>query len=138
MALQTDDLFAPANLLKLESLHKALAEQVPYLAAVDSLITSRVTMGDAQSLIVNELFEPWPTTEAEYTQVKAAVLSNPLLTNLIVNEDASFTNIMLQMQAFDEHPADTHESLDDLFDLDESSSLEETVLSQRIYISFNI
>lgn len=126
VAVQTDDLFAPANLLKLESLHKALAEQVPYLAAVDSLITSRVTTGDAQSLIVNELFEPWPTTEAEYTQVKAAVLSNPLLTNLIVNEDASFTNIMLQMQAFDEQPADTHESLDDLFDLDESSSLEET------------
>lgn len=124
VAVHTDDLFAPENLKKLESLHNALADQVPYLVAVDSLITSRVTTGDAESLIVNELFDPWPTTSAEYAQLKSTALHNPLLTNLLVNEQGSFTNIMLQMQAFDQQPINQNASIDDLLDLGDSESSE--------------
>ena len=120
VAVQADDLFSPNNLKKLESLHNALAQRVPFLAAVDSLITSRVTTGDSESLIVNELFEPWPVTAQDYAEVKSTALSNPLLTDLIVNEDGSFTNIMLQMQAFDQPPGNESESLDDLLDLGSS------------------
>jgi len=125
VAVHSDDLFAPANLKKLESLHNALADQVPYLAAVDSLITSRVTTGDADSLIVNELFDPWPTTNEDYAHLKTIALGNPLLTNLLVNEQGSFTNIMLQMQAFDHQEVDEDISIDDLLSLGDTDALEQ-------------
>jgi len=125
VAVHSDDLFAPANLQKLESLHNALADQVPYLAAVDSLITSRVTTGDADSLIVNELFDPWPTTNEDYAHLKTLALANPLLTNLLVNEQGSFTNIMLQMQAFDHQEVDGEISIDDLLAIGDTDTLEQ-------------
>ena len=125
VAVHSDDLFAPANLKKLESLHNALVDQVPYLAAVDSLITSRVTRGDADSLIVNELFDPWPTTNENYLQLKTIALANPLLTNLLVNEQGSFTNIILQMQAFDHQVVDEEISIDDLLALGDTNTLEQ-------------
>jgi predicted RND superfamily exporter protein len=124
VAVHTDYLFTADNLKKLESLHNALANQVPYLAAVDSLITSRVTTGDAESFIVNELFYPWATKSAQYTQLKSVALSNPLLTNLLVNDQGSCTNIMLQMQAYDHAVTDEVISIEDLLDLDNRAASE--------------
>ena len=125
VAVHSDDLFAPANLQKLESLHNALEDQVPYLAAVDSLITSRVTTGDADSLIVNELFNPWPTSNEDYVNLKTIALANPLLTNLLVNEQGSFTTIMLQMQTYVHQAVDEEISIDDLLSLDDVGALEQ-------------
>ena len=114
VAVQTDHVLAPSNLLKLKDLHTALEEQVPYLAAVDSLITSRVTTGNEESLIVNELFDPWPSNADEYAQLEALAMANPLLTNLVIDEQGSFTTLLLQMQAYQVDDSSAEDALDDL------------------------
>ena len=114
VAVQMDNVFAEANLLKLNELHQALEQQVPYLAAVDSLISSRVTTGDEESLIVNELFDPWPTNASEYAALEAMAMANPLLENLVIDEQGSFTTLLLQMQAYQVEETTAADALDDL------------------------
>lgn len=114
VAVQTGNIFSPANLIKLNELHQALEQQVPHLAAVDSLITSRVTTGDEESLIVNELFDPWPTNTSEYAALKNMAMANPLLQNLVIDEQGSFTTLLLQMQAYQIEETSDVDALDDL------------------------
>jgi predicted RND superfamily exporter protein len=114
VAVQTDDVFSQANLIKLNELHQALEQRVPHLAAVDSLISSRVTTGDEESLIVNELFDPWPTNDQEYKDLQTMAMANPLLQNLVIDEQGSFTTLLLQMQAYQVEESSAADALDDL------------------------
>jgi len=118
VAVQTDDVFSEDNLLKLNELHEALEQQVPYLAAVDSLISSRVTTGDEESLIVDELFDPWPANATEYAQLKNMAMANPLLANLVIDEKGSFTTLLLQMQAYQVEETSADDALNDLLGSD--------------------
>ncbi|HCH23238.1 MAG TPA: RND transporter [Oceanospirillaceae bacterium] len=118
VAVQTDDIFSESNLLKLNELHKTLEQQVPYLAAVDSLISSRVTTGDEESLIVDELFDPWPANAAEYARLKDMAMANPLLANLVIDEQGGFTTLLLQMQAYQVEESSADDALSDLLGSD--------------------
>ena len=118
VAVESDDIFAENNLLRLNELHQALEQQVPYLAAVDSLISSRVTTGDEESLIVDELFDPWPANAAEYTKLKNMAMANPLLENLVIDEQGSFTTLLLQMQAYQVEETSADDALSDLLGSD--------------------
>lgn len=116
LALTADDVFDPAFLRRLRELHEALEDEVPHLREVQSLITARETRGTADGLVVGELFEAWPESEAEIAAIRARALANPLYVDFILARDATMTLVTVELDAYDEGPDD----LSGFDDLDET------------------
>ncbi|MDQ7073990.1 MAG: MMPL family transporter [Gammaproteobacteria bacterium] len=102
VAVKVKDLFQRQTLEKLRDLHYELEQEVPYLKEITSLINARNTTGDADSLIVEDLFVNWPESEADLAQIKQRALSNPLLKNLVLNEAGTFTAMVLESNTYAE------------------------------------
>lgn len=128
VAIETEDIFKPAFLSRLQQLHQRLEEQVPYLESVDSLISSRITTGDDESLMVEELFDPWPEHSHQFDRLKQLALDNPLLSNLVINRDSTFTTILIQTQSYQEEEKSESSALDDLLSVTDDPITTETDL----------
>ncbi len=100
IAIKTPDIFQFPVLEKLRALQTELTENTPYLNDITGLINARSTTGDEESLIVEDLFEHWPETETELEAIRQTALNNPLLKNLIINGDATFTAIVLESNTY--------------------------------------
>ena len=100
LTIKTPDLFRPEALEKLERLHQTLREQTPYLDDITSLINARNTRGAEGELIVEDLLENWPDTEAARVEVKARALANPLYRNMLISDDATITTIVIKTDAY--------------------------------------
>lgn len=68
IAVKTGDIFELNFLKKLEKLHKRLDNELPYIEEVNSLINARNTYGNKDSLIVEDLFEDLPKSQAVINQ----------------------------------------------------------------------
>jgi uncharacterized protein len=106
IAIKTDNVFDLDFLYKLEKLHRQLERELPYITDVNSLINARNTYGNTDSLIVEDLFEELPKTQAEMEPQKQRALNNPLLKNLLFSEDQTFTAIIIDTQTYSSFNAD--------------------------------
>jgi len=102
LAVEPPEVFDFSFLEKLRSLHEALEEEVPHLRSVKSLINARETRGEADQLIVGELFEAWPETDEELAAIRTRALANPLYTDLILTREADLTTVTVELEAFSE------------------------------------
>jgi predicted RND superfamily exporter protein len=84
----------------LRALHEDLEESIPYLDEVTSLVNARATRGEEDRLIVDDLMEEWPESDADLAALRARVVANPLYRNLLISEDAQVTAIMIRTQAY--------------------------------------
>ena len=91
--LEPPEVFDFAFLEKLRAFHAAIEAEVPYVEKVTSLINARNTRGEGDELIVEDLLERWPRSEADLRALRERVLANPLYTNILISEDARFTTI---------------------------------------------
>jgi hypothetical protein len=107
-----------AALERLRALHRDLEAEVPHLFEVTSLLNARETRGEADELIVGELLEDWPETDAALARVKERAAANRLYRNLLLSEDLQITTILLEAEAYS--PSDTDEDVLAGFD-DETS-----------------
>ncbi len=99
-AVRTRDALAPDFLAKLRDFHQALEEEVPHLHEVRSLINARVTRGEGDELIVEELLEEWPGSPEEWTHLRKYVQANSLYRNLLISEDARLTTVSVESNAY--------------------------------------
>ncbi len=100
VALKPPEVFDLAFLDRLKALHDDLAANVPYLEEITSLINARQTRGEGDTLIVGELMEDWPRTEADLAALKKRVMANPLYINQLISEDGRFTSIVLRLNNY--------------------------------------
>jgi len=122
LAIEPPEVFDLEFLRKLRSLHEDLENQVPYVVEVRSLINARETRGDEDQLIVGDLMEDFPTTDAEVQDLKRRVFGNPLLIDNLVSADSTLTMIIIETEVyavdpdadelggFEDVPADTTEA----------------------------
>jgi predicted RND superfamily exporter protein len=106
VAVKTKDVFDLNFLKKLEKLHKRLENELPYIEEVNSLINARNTYGDKDSLIVEDLFEELPKTQADLAPQKQRAINNPLFKNLLYSEDLTFTTLVIDTQTYSSFDAD--------------------------------
>jgi predicted RND superfamily exporter protein len=99
IALKPPNIFEQAFLIKLNALHEALEENVPYIEDITSMINARNTRGEADELIVEDLLEHWPQSETEMVLLKERVLTNPIYENLLISKDGGFTTIIIKTQS---------------------------------------
>ena len=96
VAIEAPTVFDLDFLHKLENLHKELSENVPHLADITSLVNARNTRGEADRLVVEDLLEHFPQTDAEIAALKERVMSNPLYVNRLVSPDASMNVVVIE------------------------------------------
>ena len=101
VVVETKNIFDLGTLTKLKDLHDELQNNVPHLNDITSLINARNTRGEGDRLIVEDLFENFPTNEVELAKLKTIALNNAMYKNLLYNEELSFTTIILEPSAYE-------------------------------------
>ena len=100
VAVTPPNVFDTEFLRKLKSFHTALEERVPHLKKVTSLVNVRDTRGRGDELIVEDLMETVPETEAEMALWRDRVLSSSLYQDLYISKSGGMTALVLETLAF--------------------------------------
>ncbi len=145
VVVQSKDIFDATFLDKLQKLHYELENSVPHLNDITSLLNARNTRGEGDQLIVEDLFENFPTNSQEIKAIKKLAVNSEMYTNLLFNEDLTYTTIILEpsayessdsgdeLEGFGEEEADAQ----DLEFLKDSSKSEMVNVAERIAEKFS-
>lgn len=112
IAIENDHIFSVPFLTKLKKLHKELEDNLPYLDEVTSLVNVRNTRGEKDQLIVEDLLENFPQTQADADKIKKIAMSNEFYKDLLLSRDGNITTIMIETKAF---ISDKAENIDEMF-----------------------
>ncbi len=116
LAIETSDtIFTLENLAKLKALHDHLEKDLVHTQEVLSLVNVRYSRGEGDALLIGELYEIWPKTDADISAFKKLVLSNPNYVGGLVSEDGTMTNVSVEPEVFTSRGA----SLDDTDNVDD-------------------
>lgn len=96
LLLQHENIFSLQFLQRLRAFHRDLEEGLPSLDEVRSLLNARVTRGEGSELIVEDLFERWPSDAAELEAIRRRALRNPAYRNLLLSRDGRTTAITIR------------------------------------------
>lgn len=102
VAIGTQNLFSETTLDRLATLHRELEEQVPYVDEVTSLINVRSTRGEDGELIVGDLMEEWPESNAERSALRDRVMSTRSYLDRLISRDGKVTTIAVRLNSFTE------------------------------------
>ncbi|MFQ5415693.1 MAG: RND family transporter, partial [Myxococcota bacterium] len=100
VALRPPRIFEAGFIATLHELHRALEDEVPYVADVVSLVNVRETRGEGDELIVRDLLEGWPLDADGLRQVEERALANPLYQNYLFSEDQRTTTLIIELEAY--------------------------------------
>ena len=100
IAVEPRRLFTVDTLARIKALHDELADNVPHLNDIVSLVNARNTYGDGDRLIVDDLMKQWPRTPADMAALKTRVMANPLYINRLVSSDGRLTTIVIEIDAY--------------------------------------
>ena len=122
LAIRTETVFDRDFLARLRTIHEDIENEVPNLEEVSSLVNARNTRGEGDRLIVGDLLEEMPETDAELAEIERLVRANPMYPNLLISEDARFATILIRTNAF----STLGDDFDELGGFDDESSAAET------------
>jgi predicted RND superfamily exporter protein len=81
---------------KLASLTEAL-EEVPFVYEVTTLANAELTQGVPDGIEISKLWDEMPETQDELLALREAYLAKPMLVGGIINEEADFGAIIIEM-----------------------------------------
>ncbi len=131
VAIEAPDVFERGFLEKLRTMHRRLEDEVPHLEEITSLVDARNTRGAEGELIVEDLLQEWPEDAAGLAAIRSRALANPLYRNLLINDDATITTVVIETNAYS--GGDSVE--DALAGFDEPAFSEPAAQSEREFLS---
>ena len=142
IAVKTDSIFNLGFLKKLDSFHSALADELPHIKGVDSLINARNTFGIEGELIVEPLIDDLPETQEDISRLRSTITNNSFYKNLLYSEDFTMTTVTIDTQTYSNVEAiseDVNIDFDENLDFDEYLDFDaEVQVNQsppRLYLS---
>jgi hypothetical protein len=114
LAIEDDNIFSIDFLTKLKNMHKELESNVPYVEDVTSLYNVRNTRGEGDKLITDDLLEPFPTTDADVTDIKKRAMESHFYKDLIISDNGKMTTVIIETDAYS-HAGEKKVSVDDEF-----------------------
>ena len=101
ITVATDDVFDPAFIAQMRAFHETLAFEVPYVERVDSLANARYTIGDGDTMIIEELLpEELPTDPTELAQLKNYLKNNEAYANYLISRDQKMLVVTVRLFPF--------------------------------------
>jgi len=101
LGLEAEDVFNPTFINELRALHTEIAETVPHIKSVDSLINARHTFGADDTLYIEDLMpEVFPTDPAEVQKLKDYTYGNPNYLNYLISKDGHYTALIIKLEAY--------------------------------------
>lgn len=101
--VKADDVFDPEVLSMIETMGVRLEKEVPYASGVTSLMRLSIPIGTEDGFEVSNPFEDGiPEDPVELAKKKDFILSRESLINALVNEDATETFIVLNLEQYNE------------------------------------
>ena len=82
---------------KIVSLTEALEEEVPFIYDVRSLANAELMVGDDDGIEIYQVNDAFPATQEELLELRAQYLKKPMFVGGIVNQDATFAAIIIEM-----------------------------------------
>ena len=135
VGIRGDDVFELNFLKKLKQLHDDLKAGVPYVDDITDLINIRHTRGERDTLVVEDLFENFPSSQQDAERLRQRAMTNALYKNLVISEDATTTSIVIRLLSFS--PQSPQSQGDILSGFDAASAAPETGQSahQRLSVA---
>lgn len=90
----------PWNVEAMEALielTEALEDEVPFIYEVTSLANAELTIGTEDGIEITKIEDEWPLTQAELLELREAYLAKPMLVGGIIDEEAEFGAIIVEM-----------------------------------------
>ena len=100
IAIRPTEVFDLGFLERLRQLHEEIEERVPHIEEVNSLLNARVTRGEGDELIVEDLLEHWPRSPAEVARVAEIALANPIYEDFLLSADGSLTTVAVRLDPY--------------------------------------
>jgi hypothetical protein len=117
IAISPEEIFDLGFLRKLEQFHRDLENEVPFLEDVTSLVNVRSTYGRGDELVVEDLLDEMPTTEAELAAFRERVESTPFYRKSgILSDDLRATGVRVDVAVYGDETGEAA-ALGDEFDL---------------------
>jgi predicted RND superfamily exporter protein len=100
IGIEPTSVFDLEFLERLRAFHTDVEESVPYVEEVLSLVNARLTRGEDDELIVEELMEDWSGDAEGLAVFRERVLSNPLYRNVFISKNHDFTAVTVKPQTW--------------------------------------
>lgn len=97
LTIESNNIFSIPFLETLKKLHNEIEENAPFVEDVTSLINSRNTRSEDNTLIVEDLLEKMPENEEDLKNLKQLIMSNPIYKNMNISEDGKFTTLIIEV-----------------------------------------
>ncbi len=117
IAIESSDVFSERSLGRLRALHEELEEHVPNLIEVISLVNTRSTRGEAGELVVGELMEDWPETDADRADLRDLVMRTDLYLDRLISRDRRVTTVALRLESYSQL-GEALDPLEEIFEAD--------------------
>jgi predicted RND superfamily exporter protein len=104
IALRPQEIFEPGFIATLHEIHDAVANEVPFVADVTSLVNVRETRGEGDELIVQDLLEGGPHDVEDLIVIRERALANPLYQNFLFSRDQRTTTLVVELEAYTAGP----------------------------------
>jgi predicted RND superfamily exporter protein len=111
IAIESPAIFSFEFLERLRALHEAAESELPDVAKVTSLINIRETRGVDDALVVADLTEEWPETEADLARLRERVFANPLYADNVISSDALVTTVTIEPVVYEGGDEDAEAAL---------------------------
>jgi len=106
IAIHSEDIFSLTFLNRLKSLHDQLGSEIDNINDITSMINARMTRGEADLLIVDDLLAQLPETEEDLEQLRLRVMGNPLYLNQLISENGLYTTIVIESSVYSSSDSD--------------------------------
>ena len=90
----------PWNVVAMErlvQLTEALEDEVPFIYEVTTLANAELTVGNDDGIEITKIIDEWPLSQEELLELRTAYLKKPMLVGGIIDEDADFGALILEM-----------------------------------------
>ena len=98
--------FNETQLLLQTTIRQYLEDEVPFIYEVTTLANAELTVGDEDGIEITKIIDDWPLTQAELLERREAYLKKPMLVGGIIDEDADFGALILEMDRSSTDPPD--------------------------------
>ena len=101
LSITPPEIFDLAFLTKLAAFHRDLENEVPFLEDLTSLVNVRSTYGRGDELVVEDLLDDMPTTEAELAALEDRVRSTPFYVKTgVLSSDGQSTGVRIEVAVY--------------------------------------